>query len=241
MNKIHSLWIGDSLSTLERLSIISHLKNGHEYHLWTYADLEVPDGVILEDGNDILDESKIFCYAGPEEQGGGSVSAFSNLFRYKLLSEREVWWCDTDVVCLKPWDFDKKYITASEQLKFKVQLPTTCVFRIPKEVAYYCYSYAVSKDLKNVVWGEIGPELFAKCAYSPDMMSQSEVFCPIHWWEYEKIFDPFELPEESYGVHLWNEMWRRDNVDKDGIYKSNCLYEQLKKRYLGCQHKPMIL
>jgi len=35
-----------------------------------------------------------------------------------------------------------------------------------------------------------------------------------------------------YGIHLWNEMWRRADRDKDRSYHPDCLYERLKRRYL---------
>jgi hypothetical protein len=231
MIKINSLWIGP-LSTLERLCMASHLKHGHEYHLWVYEPLEAPEGVILEDANEILPKSEIFCYSGPKEEGGGSVSAFSNLFRYKLLSERQEWWCDTDVVCLRPFEFD--YAVATEELPRGAVSPTTCVIRVPKDVALFCYEVACAKDLTNLRWGEIGPELYGKCAevYGLSYRKTPATFCPIHWWDIGKLFLPTEITEESYAVHLWNEVWRRDGLDKDGAYRSGCLYERLKGKYL---------
>ena len=47
MNKpiIQSLWIGKELSVLEQLCICSFLKNGHNFHLYTYEKINnVPDG-----------------------------------------------------------------------------------------------------------------------------------------------------------------------------------------------------
>ena len=77
MDIIQSLWIGKSLSKLEILSMVSFIQNGHTYHLYTYEPVDnVPEGVIIKDGNEILDKSEIFYYSN------GSPSAFSNLFRY---------------------------------------------------------------------------------------------------------------------------------------------------------------
>ena len=60
---IQSLWIGGSLSQMEQLSAKSFIEQGHEYHLYTYGSVEnIPEGVILRDGNDILDKSEIFTY-----------------------------------------------------------------------------------------------------------------------------------------------------------------------------------
>ena len=87
----------------------SFIKNGHEYHLYTYNDVvNVPDNVIIKDGNEILSKEKIFSYQSGE--GRGSFSAFSNFFRYKLLSERGGWWADTDMICLRPFDFEEEYV-----------------------------------------------------------------------------------------------------------------------------------
>ena len=73
---IQSLWIGPSLSKLEQVCLKSFIDNDMEFHLYTYEDVDnVPDGVIIKDGNTILDKSEIFRY------NNGSVSAFSNLFR----------------------------------------------------------------------------------------------------------------------------------------------------------------
>jgi hypothetical protein len=35
-----------------------------------------------------------------------------------------------------------------------------------------------------------------------------------------------------YMIHLWNEHWRRNKIDKNKTYDSQCLYEVLKKKYL---------
>jgi hypothetical protein len=229
---VNSLWIGDKLTTLEHLSMLSHIRQGHEYHLWVYDNVEVPKGVFVEDAEKVLPASEIFCYSGPLATGGGSVSAFSNVFRYKLLSEQDGWWCDTDVVCLKPFNF-KSYAYATEQLSCGTIVPTTCVFSVPREVARFCYRTANNKDRTKVQWGEIGPALFGISVSSHgNFAQQPSVFCPIGWWEHHRFFEQTELPNECYGVHLWNEMWRRKEINKDGSFARNCLYEQLKRLFM---------
>ena len=62
---IQSLWIGERLSTIERLSIQSFLTNGHEYHLYVYSDVgEVPSGVVLKDASSIIPRDGIFTTRG---------------------------------------------------------------------------------------------------------------------------------------------------------------------------------
>ena len=47
-----------------------------------------------------------------------------------------------------------------------------------------------------------------------------------------KYFNQIEnKPENNYFIHLWNEHWRRNDIDKETQYPENCLYEQLKKLY----------
>jgi hypothetical protein len=106
---IQSLWIGTRLSVMEQLSIRSYLAQGYSFHLYVYEPLEnVPAGVVLRRAAEILGPEEIFCYqTGP---GKGSVAAFSNSFRYKLLLERGGWWTDLDSVCLRRLDFAEEHV-----------------------------------------------------------------------------------------------------------------------------------
>lgn len=224
------MWIGDSLSQMEVLSIRSHLKQSHRYHLWSYSALEnVPDGVVLEDARQILDESEVFAYRVGE--GKGSFSAFSNLFRYKLLLDRGGWWCDTDVVALKPFDFTEDILFASEREQSMTSVPTTCVIKLPagSEIAAYCYQKAASVNRNTVRWGQIGPDLLKKAIEQFDLHSaikSPETFCPIDWFEAPSKFVSGNAEiKESHAVHLWHEMWRRSGINKSNNPSS--LYSKL--------------
>jgi hypothetical protein len=95
---VQSFWHGAPLSPYERLSIKSFLDCGHRYRLFAYRpDLIVPEGCEIADAAEILPEDRVFFYK--RGAGAGSVAAFANLFRYKLLFERGGWRVDTDVVC----------------------------------------------------------------------------------------------------------------------------------------------
>lgn len=84
---IQGLWVGGELSLMEQLSIQSFLKNGHEYHLYTYEDIKnIPPGTTVKDGNEILPADKIFTIKSG--WGIGSYSGFADLFRVHLLKER---------------------------------------------------------------------------------------------------------------------------------------------------------
>lgn len=115
-NIIQGLWIGPRLSRFEYNSIKSYLKQGYEYHLYTYNHVEnIPTGVIIKDGNEILDKKYIFHYEG-------SIAPFSDLFRYKLLFERGGIWTDCDIICVHrmPLDLPEyKYIFVAERTILK--------------------------------------------------------------------------------------------------------------------------
>src|SRR5690348_5090275 len=101
LDVIQGLWVGDRLSTMERLSIASFLALGHEYHLYVYRPVaNVPAGTCVKDAREILPESMIFQY-----RKRPSYAGFANFFRYKLLLDRGGWWVDTDAVCLRALDF----------------------------------------------------------------------------------------------------------------------------------------
>jgi hypothetical protein len=114
-NLIQGLWIGPRLSRFEYNSIKSYIKQGYEYHLYTYDKVEnVPPGVVLKDGNEILNKKYIFHYES-------SIAPFSDLFRYKLLYERGGVWTDCDIICVKrlPYDVQHKYIFVAERTILK--------------------------------------------------------------------------------------------------------------------------
>ncbi|MBY0406370.1 MAG: capsular polysaccharide synthesis protein, partial [Rickettsiales bacterium] len=126
---IQSLWIG-SLGALERLSMRSFLAHGHRYHLYAYdLTLAPPPGVELKDAREILPEEAIFTYPRGKEKGG--ISAFADWFRYELLAQKGGWWCDTDIICLKPFLFENPLVLASERHWLWKKRLSVAVMRAP--------------------------------------------------------------------------------------------------------------
>ena len=255
-NKIvRSLWIGGPLTNLERLCINSFIKNGHEFHLYVYDNVEgIPLGAVVKDGNEIINEREIFTYRDP--QHNGSFSAFSNWFRYRMLYELGGYWVDMDMVCLKPFDFEDEYVFSSETCYGRDDLKdgvhtTSSLIKVPKysKIMEYCWD-RTQEIGKNVRWGQIGPKLLKESVDKfglQDYVKSPNTFCPMHHGETNIIMNkewsndygkniawqrPFDLESECYGIHLWNEYWRNNNIDKNGEYHQDTLYEQLKRRYL---------
>jgi mannosyltransferase OCH1-like enzyme len=236
MNKIvQGLWVGPELSVMEQLSIASFLLNRHEYHLYIYDEPKnVPQATVLKDANEILPSSSIFQY-----QHSPSYAGFANFFRYKLILERGGWWADTDIVCLKPFDFPEQYVFSSE-ISQGLEVVTSGVFKGPaqSEVMAYAWGVCQTKEPIRLVWGETGPRLMAeavkRCALEK-YTKPSHVFCPLGFFEWHKVLEPdgeIVLDQSTYAIHLWNERWRSAGQDKNAKYPEDCLYEKLKRRYL---------
>lgn len=232
---IQGLWIGSDLSIMERLSIASFLRNGHQYHLYVYDDLaHVPVGAALRDGNEILPASMIFQYEQHK-----SFSAFSNFFRYKLLLEKGGWWADADVVCLKPFDFPDEYVFSSEVACGK-EFINCGVVKAPRgsPAMEYAWNICRAKQPEKLVWGEVGPRLMAESIKGLGLdrfVMRPRIFCPVGYAEWDEVLNPDKVwnLDDAYAIHLWNEMWRRNEQDKDQSYPPDCLYERLKLKYLG--------
>ena len=239
MITVNSLWIGEELSNMEMISINSHIKAGHKYNLWCYSKIKnAPENVNLCDAKKILPESDVFCYQ--TGLGKGSFSAFSNIFRYKFLFEHGGWWVDTDLVAIRPFEFTDDYVFASERLKNGDIHPTTCVIKLPpkSDFALKCYNKSISYDRSTLEWSTIGPKLITTYLKQSDYLNKfvknPDIFCPIDWHEINTdltLQRSIDL-SESFGVHLWNEIWRRLGINKNKEFDKNTFYEKLKSNYL---------
>ena len=143
---VKSLWLGSALTNLERMCINSFIKNGHEFHLYTYNNiLGVPLGAVIKDANEIIDAKEIFCYRDP--QHNGSFSAFSNWFRYKMLYELGGYWVDMDMTCLKPFDFEEEHL---KQVKKTVLKTHPDKSGLDKEIfLFFCKAYKLIYSVYN--------------------------------------------------------------------------------------------
>lgn len=239
---VQGLWIGPKLSSMEKLCIHSFLKHGHPFHLYAYDQIEgVPSQAKLCDANEIVPASRIFFYSQHN-----SCSGFANMFRYKLLLERGGWWVDMDTVCLQTLNFSNPYVFSSEStaagtVRESGYCANTGIIRTPSntELMRYCWDHCDRADHRALQWGETGPKLFARAleVYSlGHFVQQPSVFCPIPFNEWSRALEPgpeWKFSAETKAVHLWNEMWRRNNRSKDASYDPSCLYERLKSRYLN--------
>jgi len=232
---IQGLWIGPQLSVMEKLSISSFLANGHDYHLYVYDEVKsIPKGAIIKDASRVLPASMIFQYKHHKSYAG-----FSNYFRYKLLLEKGGWWADTDIICLKPFEFDTEYIFSTESSRGELVTTTGAIKCPPASPVMVCAWETCQKmDSAALVWGQVGPKLLSQLVKQFSLESYLkpyQVFCPFGFEDWEMVLDSnptWNFDDSTYAIHLWNEMWRRRGQDKDQPFHPQCLYEQLKRKYL---------
>ncbi|RBI73149.1 hypothetical protein DQW77_09530 [Roseovarius sp. TE539] len=98
--EIAMLWVEGPLSYMEQLCAVSFRDAGHKVKLYHYGPVEnVPDGVELADGNEILNAGHFLTHGRT-----GSPALFSDVFRYHLLKKGDgVIWADTDAYCVRPF------------------------------------------------------------------------------------------------------------------------------------------
>jgi mannosyltransferase OCH1-like enzyme len=231
---VQGLWIGSGLSVMEQLSINSFLRNGHDYHLYVYDELaNIPAGTVIKDASEILPASTIFQY-----KERPSYAGFANSFRYKLLLERGGWWADMDVVCLRPFDFAATHVFATHMIGGR-RVTANAIIKAPTGSSVMAHAWEVcqKKKAEDLKWGETGPTLMSETIERYGMLSFQQpyyFFFPIDYQHWHKVLEPYvaAVPQDAYAIHLWNEMWRLANQDKNAKYDPRCMYEQLKTKYL---------
>jgi hypothetical protein len=202
------------------MCIRSFLSNGHAFDLYSYTlNLNVPAGCNLLDARKLFPKDQVFFYEkGP---GKGSVSLFSNAFRYKLLAEKGGWWVDTDVVCLTDALPAAPYVFGYQD---KYQLICTAIVKTPPgdRLMRKCLKIAL-KTGTDADWAETGPALITRMVKKFGLGRYSRpipAFYPYGWEEAMQALDPahtdrlLTICRESMCVHLWNEMFRRSKINK---------------------------
>jgi hypothetical protein len=220
---------------MEVLSIESFLHFGYEYHLYAYEEVaNVPRGVKLCDANEVLPASDIFYFQG--DFAPGSPACFSDIWRYKLLLERGGWWVDTDMVCVRPFEFSSEHVVGQQRDPERPSL-NCAVLRAPagSPLAKHCFDACQGMDRKTMAWGSTGPKLIHTAIHELGLESciqPPEVFYDIDFWGLGKLFVPHEVSPCARGVHLWQAMLNDCSLEVDGPFPRNCLYEGFRGLYL---------
>ena len=214
MALFQSFWFGEAVPPCQGMCMASFVRHGHEYHLYTYEPIDLPAGVRRREAREILPRERVFFYR--EGPGQGSVAAFANLFRYKLLLGRGGWWVDADVVCLLPNVPETDFFAGWED----AGTVGTAILKMP---AGHLLAHALWQESEragtDLVWGETGPKLITRLVREMGLeprLAPSPVGYPVPWGEALAVTDPARREEVRARVagasflHLWNEIFRRD-------------------------------
>jgi hypothetical protein len=219
-------WHGPALSLYEEACLSSFVRQGIAVRLHTFnLQLPVPEGVVLVDANALAQPEEVLAYT----QGGqvGSIAAFTDIYRYRVLAQEAGWWFDTDVFCLK----GPEYYQALEAQSKGMLIGFEEKDKVNGAVMYIsCPAIARELELlanakgKVFAWGEIGPTLVTKyLATHPEYVTtvNEQYFYPIHYLEVARFFRPADKigcvrdADNAVCVHLWNEFLRRWRIPKN--------------------------
>lgn len=230
MTPCTSLWIGPALSPVERACFRSVLRAGHPLILYCYdRPAGIPEGVEVRDAATIVPRERIIRHSG------GSVSLFSNLFRYELQRRGAGIWVDSDVYLLRPITDDRQFLFGYED----DGVINTAVLRLPPDsplvarligifeedsvpawlprrhrlTAWWRLKTRGRTGLSQMPWGVAGPRALTALVKAEGLAHWAlprETFYPLHYSQAERILDPRAsladiAANDSVAVHLWNE------------------------------------
>lgn len=206
------------MSGTEITCIQSFLDHGHDVEIFAYGDCRAPGHFRITDAAKILKKRYLFRYrSGP---GKGSVAAFANRFRYALMATTDLWWIDTDVICLRhDWPQRTALICAGWEDEQRIGTAILCLNRA---LAAQLYEDAAALG-KRIAWGETGPDLLTRVVQRENLSAgilPRCTFYPLHYSEWKKVRmaefreDLRAQSQSSHALHLWNEMGRRLRLDK---------------------------
>jgi hypothetical protein len=202
----------------------------------------VPPGCALRDAREILDPSEVYLDESPEHFG--TVSGFSNVFRYALLHEFGGWWVDTDVICLARDIPETEYVFAAHEGFIQ-----TAIIRLPARSELAAVAARRARGARNARgFGSTGPILFTEVVQELDLGKHAwneERLYPVGWRDALAVFDPDRAGEvvrraaNASFVHLWNEVLRVHGILKTVRPPSGSFLGVLYDRYaVAFPHEP---
>jgi hypothetical protein len=232
-NKIvHGMWVGNTLSKLELLTIHSFLDHGHEFHLWAYSKIRttLPREVVIQDATEIIPNAGIFKKRDTDTETGvgkGSLGApFSDIFRFKLLYEKGGYWVDMDVTCLKPFNFSDEYVFRTHRIGVVGN-----IMKCPPKSEIMWRAFETTSRLadENAEW-LLGNRILTENVNRLGLARyiRNDVCSEDSWWHVVKPFieEDRPVPDHLHAIHWINEFWRTLRVE-GGIYRGRKLLDYI--------------
>ncbi len=184
LDRLNSLWIGEQLGYVERLTRVSALSVGHPFTLYSYTPerlRDVPSGVEVRDANDVVAYESLARYFD-----GGWAALGSDFFRYALQAKGLGYWVDLDLYFIRPIDFQDDYVFGWEHEASidgaVLRLPPDSAmvrelcdishvnwkppFYGPRKTVAFYWRRLIEGDLRpeNYRWGTFGPTFLTDLA-----------------------------------------------------------------------------
>jgi len=232
--KFGALWFGNKPTALQYVSWSSYIYHGHELNLYLYdMSIEVPEGVIKRDANEIMSEDSIFLPKFINTSLGNGHSQFSDIFRVYMIQKTGLIWTDSDIVCLSDnWPDPEPYLFG---YMIDNPLPWEGPVRVNGDILYIG-----DKDiLEKVIAGFsnlpenyetdqtlIGPDLLTKVVDENNLhkyVKDEKMFHPVRYGNADYFTRPekFALVKSfisnSVAVALYHSYWHRHKVYIPGI------------------------
>ena len=230
---LNSLWVGEELTYMERLSMQSALYHGHRFRLYSYDPDKlgcVPAGVEVCDAAEVMPREKLISYAGCKN----GVALGANLWRYHMLSKGLGYWCDLDLVLVKPLNFSQPYVLgweyegwinnavmfapADSQFVEDLFALTRPNVRPPwfgprRSVEFYWKRLRAGYlRLEDMPWGTYAAGLVTHVVKKRRLqrfVADPRVFYPLRWSEARLVYEDADLVNNKLdvhtrAVHLWH-------------------------------------
>lgn len=229
---INMLWIGDALGVIERLSMISFMRQGHQVRLHHYGRVEnIPAGVVEADAGVIMPYEQALGWQA--HKYGGTFAVAADYFRMRLMQQGAGVWSDCDMVCIKPITIESGVVMGYENddiinnaILFFDQsspIPTRIVasfgpnripdwFPLARRVRWWRQRLLFQRfGPQDFRWGTFGPSALTSLANEygvAHLAAPIDVYYPLPWPQWHRLHEPgssFEeyTTERTKAVHLW--------------------------------------
>lgn len=205
--KISTMWFDGALHDVARVCLSSMVAHGMDVTLHTYGEIpNVPDGVALADGNEILDRALLERLQPIKRKSHASwqpMMNFSDFFRIAQLRDDKGLWLDTDVFIFRPFEYDPQKVYFANEGNGRVGSP---VFYLPPE-------HPIIQEYEDLI---AQPELM------PNWLGFVRGRLRPAIWKMAGIkFSPADLGITIYGNDAFSRLTRRYGCYDDALAKSS--------------------
>ena len=237
LDRLHSLWVGEQLGYVERLTMVSARSVGHPFTLYSYVPEKlrgVPNGVEVRDAKEVVPYKALARYFD-----GGWATLGTDFFRYAMQAKGLGYWVDLDLHFIRPIDFHDQYVfgweheTSINGTVLRLPRDSDMVrelngishinwrppFYGPRKTAVFYWRRIIEGNIRpeNYRWGTFGPMILTYLAKKYRVSKQAKhrsVFYPVRHRDAKLLLGPPEpvesqLTNETRAIHLWNSVLSR--------------------------------